>query len=58
MSTEEQIDQVSRQLDELVERVRQEYDMNYATLIGILDLKRHDLLMEATEEIGGDDDAR
>jgi len=38
------------ELDALITRVRAEYQMRYATLIGILEIKKHELLMETTEE--------
>lgn len=49
MSEKDQIDQLSNELDNLVERFRKEYDITYASAIGVLQLKIHSLGQEATE---------
>ena len=47
MNERDQIDQISNELDALINRYRLEYDTCYADLIGVLQLKIHTLCNEA-----------
>lgn len=47
MSDKEQTDRFSHDLDALVERYRKEYDLSYASVIGVLLLQIHMLSDEA-----------
>lgn len=47
MDNNQQVDCFSAELDALVERFRQEYDLNYASIIGTLHLKIHGLSADA-----------
>lgn len=49
MSEKEQIDHFSNDLDRLVERYRNEYDISYAAVVGTLQMKIHLLCDEASE---------
>lgn len=49
MSEIEQIDHFSNELDALVNRFRDEYDISYASVIGILHMKAHTLCGEAED---------
>lgn len=49
MSEKEQIFSFADDLDRLVERYRQEYDMTYAAAVGVLQMKSHLLCVEASE---------
>lgn len=40
---------LSNDVDKLVERYRQEFDMTYATVIGVLTMKSHCLTLECVE---------
>lgn len=40
---------LSNDVDKLVERYRQEFDMTYATVIGVLTMKSHCLTLECIE---------
>lgn len=50
MTDKQQIDQLSDSLDALIDRVRDEYDMSYASVIGVLQMKIHTLLHEAEDK--------
>jgi len=50
-----QTDHFAKELDRLVERFRQEYDLEYAQVIGVLAIKTHLLIAEALEEEDGDE---
>lgn len=50
MTDKEQIDQFADSLDALIDRHREEYDLSYAAVIGVLQMKTHTLLHEAEEE--------
>lgn len=45
------------ELDQLLNRLRLEYDLTYFEAIGALETMKHDLLLEAEEE-GDDDESR
>ena len=47
MTDREQIDHFANDLDALVERYSHEYDMTYAAVLGILQMKIHSLCQEA-----------
>lgn len=49
MSEKEQIDHFANELDKLVERFRKEYEMTYASAVGVLEMKIHLLCAEAEE---------
>lgn len=42
--------QLADSLDALIDRVRDEYDMSYASVVGVLQMKIHTLLHEAEDE--------
>lgn len=48
--SDEQVTQFADEIDKLVERFRAEYDMTYAGVVGVLQMKIHLLCEEATEE--------
>lgn len=50
MTDKQQIDQLADSLDALIDRARDEYDMSYASVIGVLQMKIHALLHEAEDE--------
>lgn len=50
MDAAEQIAHFESDLDNLVERYRKEYDISYASMIGMLHLKAHILCVEANED--------
>lgn len=50
MTENEQIEHFATELDKLVDRFRSEYQMAYASVIGILHIKAHLLADEAVEE--------
>lgn len=47
MTDKEQTDAFADELDKLVERFRQEFEMSYASVCGVLHLKIHLLFQEA-----------
>lgn len=49
MSEREQIVQLSNEIDKLVDRMRSEYELSYAAIVGVLHFKAHTLMNEATE---------
>lgn len=49
MDGQEQIQQVADELDKLIERCRIEYDLSYASVVGVLQMKTHLLCQEAAE---------
>ena len=49
MSEKEQIDHFANDVDNLVERYRSEYEMTYAAVVGVLQMKIHLLCAEASE---------
>lgn len=53
MTESEQVSQFADEVDKLVERFRIEYDMSYASVVGVLHMKTHFLCREA-EEMGDD----
>lgn len=50
MNDHDQSFHFGNELDNLVERTRKEYDLSYATIIGILHVKAHQLCSECLEE--------
>ncbi len=50
MTETEQINRFSDELDALVDRYAQEYDLSYASVIGCLTLKIHTLCCDATDD--------
>lgn len=52
MSDKEQTDHFANDVDNLVERYRSEYDMSYACVVGVLQMKIHLLCNEASERGG------
>jgi hypothetical protein len=49
VSDKEQTDHFANDVDKLVERYRSEYEMSYATTVGVLQMKIHLLCAEAAE---------
>lgn len=49
MTNLEQTTAFSNDVDKLVERYRQEFDMTYATVIGVLTMKSHCMTQECIE---------
>lgn len=41
MSEKEQTERFARDVDNLVERYRSEYDLSYASIVGVLQIKVH-----------------
>lgn len=50
MDANEQVKQFADDLDNLVDRYRDEYDLNYAAVVGALFMKAHLLCDEAGDE--------
>ena len=46
---DEQVEHFANELDRLVDRFRSEYDMNYACVVGVLQMKAFLLFQEAQE---------
>lgn len=46
----EQIEHLENDLEMIIERYRKEYDMTYASMIGVFMLKVHQISAEAYEE--------
>lgn len=57
MSDNLQIDAFAKELNSLVDRFRNEYDLTYAAVIGVLTMKAFDLNSEARESSHDDEDA-
>lgn len=55
MTEGEQIDHIANDLDRLIDRYRKEYDMTYASVIGVLHMKIYLLSAEAADRMGEDD---
>jgi hypothetical protein len=55
MSESEQITALGADLDALIERYREEFDLTYAAVVGCLHIKAHLLCMEAIEDVTEDD---
>jgi len=49
MSEREQIHQLAEDLDRLIQRYRDEYDLTYASAVGVLNMKAFLLMREAQE---------
>lgn len=49
VSEQEQISHLGNDIDALVDRYRQEYDMSYASVVGVLEMKIFLLCSEASE---------
>lgn len=49
MSEQEQIIHFANDLDKLVDRYRDEYELTYASTIGVLQMKIHTLIQSAIE---------
>lgn len=60
MTEGEQITHFANDLDKLVDRYRAEYDLTFASVVGVLQMKSHLMCMEASgleiEPKEGDDD--
>lgn len=50
------VEHFEKDLDRLVDRYRQEYDMTYAEVVGCLHLKQVSLWLEAREDSGEEDE--
>lgn len=50
MTDKEQIQHLSDDVDKLIERYRSEYDLPYAAVVGVLQMKAWLLCQEAQEE--------
>lgn len=50
MTEREQITHLSNEIDKLINRYRDEYDLSYAAVVGILQMKSHLLMSEAAED--------
>lgn len=50
------VDHFVDELDRLIDRFRQEYDMTYAEVIGCLHMKTSDLWLEANDEDDDEDE--
>jgi hypothetical protein len=50
MSEKEQIEHLADDLDKLIERYRLEYDISYASAVGVLQMKIHTLCDDAKEQ--------
>jgi hypothetical protein len=57
MTEGEQTTQFANELDKLVQRFRAEYDLTYAAVVGVLQMKSHLLCQEAEEREDGDEDS-
>lgn len=49
MTDKQQTDSFADELDKLVDRFRSEYDMSYAQVVGVLEMKKWLLCSEAEE---------
>lgn len=47
MTEREQIEQLADEIDKLLERSRSEYDLSYAAIVGVLQMKIHLVCEEA-----------
>jgi len=52
MDREERIDHVFNQLNGFLDRIRQEYDLTYAEMIGMLEMCKLDIWHESAHEEG------
>lgn len=50
MSHVDQIEHLENDLDRIIERYRKEYEMTFAAMIGVFQLKVHQLSVEAYED--------
>lgn len=56
MTEKEQIEHLANELDNLIERYRDEYEISYAAVVGVLQIKIHLMCSEASDrsdEVGG-----
>lgn len=53
MTEKDQTDHFANDLDKLVDRYRSEYEISYASVVGVLQMKIHLLCSEAEERGGG-----
>ena len=51
-----QTEQFSSELDRIIHRFRQEWDLEYAQMVGVLTMKAFELMYESTEKEEGEDD--
>jgi len=56
MKHEDRLEHLGNQLDSLIERFRLEYDVTFAELISVLEMKKFFLCMEVSDEVDDDDD--
>jgi len=56
MTEKEQTDRFCHDLDNLVERYRNEYEMTYASVVGALHMKAWLMCQESTEQEHAEDD--
>lgn len=54
MSEAEQIKHLADKVDALIDHTRNEYDMTYAAVVGVLQMKIHLLCKEATDNSGNE----
>lgn len=54
MTINEQIAHFGDELDRLIDRLRDEYDLPYAAVVGTLQMKAHLIMVEASERDPGD----
>jgi hypothetical protein len=54
MTHQEQVESFGRDLDTLVDRYCMEFDLDYASVVGMLEFKKHLLIEEAQEDDGED----
>lgn len=50
MTDAEQVKHLGDEIDRVIDRVRAEYDMTYASVVGVLEMKKHLLCAEAAEK--------
>lgn len=50
MSEKEQIAHFAQDLDNLITRYRQEYELSVASAVGVLEIVKHDLIREHMED--------
>lgn len=56
MTPSEQIERLSDEIDALIGRYRDEYDLTYAAVIGVLFAKAHFLCEEAKNQAGEEEE--
>jgi hypothetical protein len=49
MSEKEQVDQLASDVDAMINRYRTEYDLSYASVVGVFQMKIHMLCEEAAD---------